>query len=244
MNVFISYILWKKLLYFMEKIDIEFSGLGTIEIIDGNFHVTDIFLLKQEGGAASTDLNEKAVLEAMSERDNINFWFHSHVNMGAFWSNTDKETIEMLSDHGFFLSLVMNKKNEYKLNFSETVKSISGHSYRISDDECKLVVSHSDNNEVQDLELKIRILQTRIDNLEKEEFERELPKWDAEKALVNEKKFKFDRKEGDDVYWSNGHWRGSNGKKISSQEAMRHLRDNAFEEDVNENYWRNKINGD
>lgn len=109
-------------MYWIDKCDFEISGLGIIEVIEGIPYVTDVFLIDQENTATSTDLKPESVNRAMYDRRNdqgeIKFWWHSHVNMGVFWSDTDKETITELGKNGWFISTVFNKKREYKTAIS------------------------------------------------------------------------------------------------------------------------------
>lgn len=94
----------------------EVSGLGKIEVHDNTFHVIDAILLDQENGAASTDIDAKAVGKAMFEmkdtEGDLNFWWHSHVNMSVYFSSTDQETIEQIGQHGYCVASVFNKKGE------------------------------------------------------------------------------------------------------------------------------------
>jgi hypothetical protein len=41
----------------------------------------------------------------------LKLWWHSHANMGVFWSTTDENTIKLF-DNGWMISLVGNKKGE------------------------------------------------------------------------------------------------------------------------------------
>lgn len=98
----------------------EISGMGTLIINkEGNFEVEKLFLLEQEVSAAATDLGAQAVSKCMYEarecKGSLSFWWHSHVNMHAFFSVTDVATIKDHAKHGMFVGLVINKKGEYKI---------------------------------------------------------------------------------------------------------------------------------
>ena len=112
---------WKKMMYWTHKAPGEISGLGLLQPFKGTWRVTDVFLLEQENTGGSTDIDPKAVTKLMhelrDEKGHLNFWWHSHVEMGTFWSDTDKGTMEMLGRHGWFFSTVVNKKRERRTAF-------------------------------------------------------------------------------------------------------------------------------
>ncbi len=107
-----------KIMHWVHKASGECSGLGKVDIQGGDFRVIDACLLKQENGAASTEIDASAITKAMFEMrlspGHLNFWWHSHVEMGVFWSGTDLDTIREIGKNGFVVSSVFNKKNEVK----------------------------------------------------------------------------------------------------------------------------------
>lgn len=107
---------WQKINHWIQKAPGEVSGLGKVISVGGMFRVIDAILVKQENGAASTELDPASVAKAMYELRNtpghLNFWWHSHVNMNVFWSGTDIDTIREIGRHGFVVSTVLNKKRE------------------------------------------------------------------------------------------------------------------------------------
>lgn len=109
---------YETIMYFVDKSPIECSGLGRCSFKDGIWTVHEVYVPKQENTATSTDLDatEVAKLECavMKDEGNLNFWWHSHVNMAAFWSGTDTDTIEELGRAGYCLATVFNKKGECK----------------------------------------------------------------------------------------------------------------------------------
>jgi hypothetical protein len=126
---------WDKLVGWVQSCPLEVSGLGFVEKKGIEFTVVKVFLLKQLCGSAYTDLESdfygkfgtKMISENMEEWNKyqgFRFWWHSHVNMGTFWSGTDLATIERLSKSGnkeaWGMSMVMNKKNEYRLLFDHS----------------------------------------------------------------------------------------------------------------------------
>lgn len=108
-----------QIMYYVHKSSVEISGLGRIEkSSDGTMVVTKVYLLEQVNTGTSTDLNADAVAKlqfsSREDKGHLNFWWHSHVNMGAFWSGTDMATIEQFGKNGYLLATVFNKRGEYK----------------------------------------------------------------------------------------------------------------------------------
>lgn len=113
---------YHKIDYFVQKCSGEVSGMGLVSYVaDGNyFWVRDVFLLEQEVGSAHTDIDpvslgqlEYHVLKNKLEGE-LNFWWHSHVNMATFWSGTDIETINKIGSNGYCVATVFNKKREMR----------------------------------------------------------------------------------------------------------------------------------
>lgn len=127
-----------KLKYYIEEIDYEISGLGVVEkLANGDLYVPDIYLFEQRVTGTETQLDPKDVdkfyddmLASIPENDpeareemfdkigKIKLWWHSHVNMGVFWSGTDVATQNSLDIdqdvENWWLSIVGNKKGERK----------------------------------------------------------------------------------------------------------------------------------
>lgn len=111
-----------QIMYYVNKSNVEISGLGRIEkSSDGSMVVTKIYLLEQENTAASTDIDAQAMAKLMyqtrEDKGNLNFWWHSHVNMATFWSGTDMATIKQFGKNGYLLSTVFNKKGEFRTSY-------------------------------------------------------------------------------------------------------------------------------
>ena len=110
----------KKIQYWADAADGEVSGLGLVENEDGKMVVRDVYILEQECSGSDTEIDPEAIAKLMTEllqngKDpgKLKFWWHSHVNMGCFWSGTDDECAETLSSE-FAFSTVVNKKGESK----------------------------------------------------------------------------------------------------------------------------------
>ena len=110
----------KKIQYWANAADGEVSGLGLVEKEDGRMVVKEVYILEQECSGSDTDIDTEAIAKLMTEllqdgKDpaKLKFWWHSHVNMSCFWSSTDDECAETLSNE-FAFSTVVNKKGESK----------------------------------------------------------------------------------------------------------------------------------
>lgn len=120
-----------KIFYWVDTCPMEISGLGKIEIIrwpqTGNqpdlfdFKIVDAILLEQENTSSFTELNADAVSKAMYETrespGELRWIWHSHVNMGVFWSGTDFDTITTIGGNGWIVSSVFNKRHEHRSAF-------------------------------------------------------------------------------------------------------------------------------
>ena len=98
--------------------DVEVSGMGQIKFIDGVPTVTKAHITKQECSGTETELDADALgeleYECMDGRyamhGELLWWWHSHVDMGTFWSSTDMNAIHTMGDNGSIFATVFNKK--------------------------------------------------------------------------------------------------------------------------------------
>ncbi len=127
LTIQISDVVWEKVFHWIQKSPVEISGLGKVvfDAKTGIFQVIDAYLVEQENGAAETEMKDSAVAKLMFEqiqadpdiRNNkrkLAWWWHSHVNMGAFWSGTDHDTIRKIGGQGWAIATVFNKRREYR----------------------------------------------------------------------------------------------------------------------------------
>ena len=120
---------FQKIMHWCRKAgNFEVSGLGNV-IYDQKtnvFLVNEVYLLDQENTGTTSDIDEKALGKLMYEHHKseiegeLKFWWHSHADMGVFWSTTDMATIKQLGGEGSFLSTVFNKKEEMRSAFYMT----------------------------------------------------------------------------------------------------------------------------
>jgi hypothetical protein len=126
MKIEIDEKVFEKIMYWIDKADFEVSGLGKI-VVDREkniIRVVDAVLIKQEGSSAATELDAASVGKAMfllkDSPGDLRWWWHSHVNMGVFWSGTDQGTIKQLGSNGWFTATVFNKKREFLSAFVQS----------------------------------------------------------------------------------------------------------------------------
>ena len=101
----------------------EVGWMGTAEqTADGNFFISQVWLLKQEVTGVETEMSNEGLSELATELlnngeqglkdwDNLRFWGHSHVRMGTSPSGTDQRTMQMLEEaqHPWFIRGILNK---------------------------------------------------------------------------------------------------------------------------------------
>lgn len=115
---------------YIEAANGEISGLGTVTRLGNDFIVTAVHLFEQVCTGASTDLSGEDVsrflldsIRAGLDPSELKLWWHSHVNMGVFWSGTDESTAGKFGN-GWMVSLVGNKRGEHlvRLDLYEPIR--------------------------------------------------------------------------------------------------------------------------
>jgi hypothetical protein len=137
----------------------EISGLGHVTRKGNVLTIESILLFTQEVSSGSTDLDGDDVAKFIQEAiqggqdpSTLKLWWHSHVNMGTFWSGTDTSTIDRFLN-GWMLSIVTNKKREYKTRLDIYEPS----PIRIIMDDLHLYVqSETDTTLIKRLETEVR----------------------------------------------------------------------------------------
>jgi len=119
--IFMSKLAWEKLKAYVDSVDIEISGQAKSSIDKAKKIITvqDLMIYDQTCTGSTTDLDEGAMAKFMHELmkkkenpRNWNIWWHSHVDMGVFWSSTDENNIQSHDEQKFLISIVTNKKRE------------------------------------------------------------------------------------------------------------------------------------
>ena len=99
-------------------LEIECSGMGAVVPEDGNLVVKELYRVPQKCTMGHTNLEQDKMHDAILrcvEKYGIDprFWWHSHNSMGAFWSATDKHTMDELFK-AWGVSLVISHDGTYE----------------------------------------------------------------------------------------------------------------------------------
>ncbi len=111
-------LVYKKVMYWVNKSSNEVSGLGKVVLDQENkvIKVIDAMLFEQENSSSTTDINAEDIAKAMYHLRNtpgeLRWWWHSHVKMNVFWSPTDQDTIKELGANGWIAATVFNQREE------------------------------------------------------------------------------------------------------------------------------------
>lgn len=99
----------------------EISGLGKVTVVEGNIVVSDLAIFDQKVSSAHSTIPAEALAKFQDERVKAGesmkewcLWWHSHAEMGVFFSGTDTATIDESSMFPYLVSLVVNRKRETK----------------------------------------------------------------------------------------------------------------------------------
>ncbi len=124
MKIVIQSQAWEKIMQYTDLAIGEISGLGKVEKIDGHLTVTDVEIFEQETSGAHSTIPTEALAKFQDDvvrkggsMKNYTLWWHSHAHMGVFFSGTDTSTIDGSTEFPYLVSLVVNKKGEYKARF-------------------------------------------------------------------------------------------------------------------------------
>ena len=124
MKANITHDAWLKMQGFVDLCPDEISGLGKVEVVDGEFYVTDIAIFTQTVSPTHSTIPSKALaqfqVELIKKGENPKdwwCWWHSHAKMEPFFSGTDKATVESSTDFDMLLSIVSNHKHAFYAQF-------------------------------------------------------------------------------------------------------------------------------
>ena len=98
----------------------EIGGMALVKQCEDGFRISDPVILKQKTSGGNCILDKDALADyyvemAMKHGTGVQFmWWHSHGNMGAFWSSTDTNTMDEYENGDWSVFLVVNIKEEYK----------------------------------------------------------------------------------------------------------------------------------
>lgn len=124
MELWIDDMVYQEVMHYVNMSEFEVSGLGAVivdEIDDEKvFRVVSCILLDQENTRASSDFSAQAFGKAEYEHHKsktpgtLNWWWHSHATMDAYWSGTDMQNFGDLSENGWFIGTVFNQREEMR----------------------------------------------------------------------------------------------------------------------------------
>lgn len=113
---------YRKMRYFTELCDTEISGLGKVREMYGYLEIYDFEIFEQEVSSIHSNLDPDSLAKFMFKKisageslKDYKVWFHSHVDMEAFFSPIDDRTIETSSEFPYLISIVTNKKGHDKV---------------------------------------------------------------------------------------------------------------------------------
>lgn len=119
---------YQKLCAYIDLAKGEITGFADVEIDSEKllFKIGEIYLIKQiaTGGECEMDADDIAEFNYEYLKKNPDteilprVWWHSHDNLGAFFSTTDDDTIKEFSNGTFMLAIVGNKDHDFKINLS------------------------------------------------------------------------------------------------------------------------------
>jgi hypothetical protein len=113
---------YRRIMAYITLCDTEVTGFAEVEYSEERnaFVAGEVYLLDQEAGGSHVDMEEETVSKFNIERIKAGatqlprLWWHSHVNMAAFFSAIDEETLKELQNDSFIVALVGNKQKEMK----------------------------------------------------------------------------------------------------------------------------------
>jgi len=133
MKIIIQANAYTKLDKFVHLVDTEISGMAKSKLDkEKNIIITDFMIFNQEVTETNTLIDDESQAKHLNElmknnedTNDWNIWWHSHCDMGVFWSTTDDKTIENTTNQSYLISLVVNKKMEMKARLDIFPKDLS-----------------------------------------------------------------------------------------------------------------------
>lgn len=113
---------YRNIMAYTDTAEGEITGFADITFnAEKNQFIADkVYLIEQEAGGTHVDMSEETIAKFTLERvqDGATqlpqLWWHSHVEMDAFFSATDIETMEEFKGDSYTIALVVNKKRNMK----------------------------------------------------------------------------------------------------------------------------------
>jgi len=106
----------------------EVGWFGTVEVVDGGYLITDIFVPKQTVTSTQTDILPEDLADIVMQVDDpekLYYWGHSHVGMPVAPSGQDEDqTEEYLQHTDVFIRGIYNKRGEAKVDIFDVEKML------------------------------------------------------------------------------------------------------------------------
>lgn len=124
---------YKKIIsYAIAADNIEITGFADVEFNKekNEFVVGEVYLLEQNAGGADVHIEEEDIqkfnfeMVKAGKEQMPRVWWHSHVDMQAFFSGTDEGTLKELQNDTYIIALVVNKRAEMKAKMYVRQKTI------------------------------------------------------------------------------------------------------------------------
>jgi len=140
--------LYGKVLGCVVGCDIEASGFGQLKPYKNGYIVTAVHLLDQTCTSVETEIDPKALASldyectdgTHKEQGELLWWWHSHVDMPTFWSDTDHEAMrELARTDARVVATVFNRKREMLTAYRQG-ESGDGYYPAVFKDDLKTVV--------------------------------------------------------------------------------------------------------
>lgn len=147
--------------------DIEISGMGQLIPYKRGYKVTKLHVGVQFCTSTETDICddwlstlEYEVLQGKHGEGDLSWWWHSHVDMGVFWSPTDMAAINQMSKNGGrMISTVFNRAHDFRTSYSQGA-SKDGYYPKMFADELKTIIIPSESMETEIKEKVMRQVRT------------------------------------------------------------------------------------
>jgi len=123
MKIYLTDDVHKKYMAYMQLATGEISGIGRSTLDEHkNVIITELWLWRQECTSTTTDvIDHNAMFELVADlvgqgipMEELNVWWHSHVDMEAFFSGTDKTTINEWVNNRYLVAVVGNRRSEFQ----------------------------------------------------------------------------------------------------------------------------------
>lgn len=148
-KVHIDHLTWENLMHWCqrgEKRRKEVSGLACVNWDqDSRTFTVHSPVVLDEGTSAQTEIDPvilgKAMFKMKDQENPGKCHWHTHPNMGTFWSGTDEDMIRQLGSQGWMIFLVLNEKQEVRAAYYELVE-VMGKKHEVFADDLNVFIDY------------------------------------------------------------------------------------------------------